>query len=53
VSRFGKNVTRFGEDQKHWFDIKETCHHWQNVTRFGETLIQFLALQGENVSRFT
>jgi hypothetical protein len=53
VPRSGKNVTRFGEGQKHGFDIKETCHDWQNVTRFGETLIQFLAPQDENVSRFT
>jgi len=45
-------VTRFGQGKMH-FDIEEMCHDGQNVTRFGETLIQFLATQGENVSRFT
>jgi len=37
----------------HCFDNEETCQDGPNVTRFGETLIQFLATQGENVSRFT
>jgi len=48
-----KNVSRFGQGRMHCFDIEEMCHDGQNVTQSSETLIQFLATQDENLSRFT
>jgi len=53
VSRFFKNVTRFHKAECMLSTLKKTCHDGKNVTRFGETLIQFLVTQGENVSQFT
>jgi len=48
-----QNVTRFHKVECMLSTLKKTCHDGKNVTRFGETLIQFLVTQGENVSRFT
>jgi len=53
VSRFVKNVTQFHKAECMLSTLKKMCHNGKNVTRFGETLIQFLVTQGENVSRFT
>jgi len=48
-----KNVTRFNKAECIVSTLRKTCHDGKNVTRFGETLIQFLVTQGKNVSQFT
>jgi len=53
MSQLVKNVTRFHKAECMLSTLKITCHDGKNVTRFGETLIQFFVTQGENVSRFT
>jgi len=53
VARLVKNVTRLDRAECIVSTFKKTCHDGKNVTRFGETLIQFLVTQGENMSRFT
>jgi len=53
VARLVKNVTRFDKAEYIVSTLRKTCHDGKNVTRFGESLIQFLVTQGENVSRFT
>jgi len=53
VARLVKNVTWLDKAECIVSTLRKTCHDGKNVTRFGETLIQFLVTQGENVSRFT
>jgi len=53
VARLIKNARRFDKAECIVSTFRKTCHDGNNVTRFGETLIQFLVTQGENVSRFT
>jgi len=53
VARLVKNVTRFDKAECIVSTLRKTRHDGRNVTRFGETLYQFLVTQGENVSRFT
>jgi len=53
VARLVKNVTRFDKAECIVSTLRKTFHDGKNVTRFGDTLIQFLVTQGKNVSRFT
>jgi len=53
VAGLVKNVTRFDKAECIVLTLKKTCHDGKNVTRFGETLIQFLVTQVKTVSRFT
>ena len=45
VARLVKNVTRFDKTECIVSTLRKTCHDGKNVTRFGETLIQFLVTQ--------
>jgi len=45
VARLVKNVTRFEKAECIVSTLRKTCHDGKNVTRFDETLIQFLVTQ--------